>query len=282
MKEDYIVIAVDAKKQIAIRFLCLEHGITESLQLHKIPDKLHDFYTQAVMGSVLLGSRSDEQESMLFKFSLEQSELTLNCEVSPRGFFRSAIFPQKNKAQFVTKDKGMLTITVLKKNLKTYQSVVQMRNGSAEETFDDYLINSHQNRSVMVLHEDISKPHRYFGLWLDALPDTSEEDWEKFAKPFQNKKHFIESFKNSTDPDKIVQNLFVEPIQVLAVTKPKLECSCSKDKILDGLASLPNEDLVEIFMDGQGVETQCDYCHTVWTVNDAELQALMKSSSKIQ
>ena len=280
MKDDYILIAVDPQSRYAIRFISLENGLQSSLELHRIEAPLMAAYAEFVMGSVLLGSRADEQITSLFKLSLKHQDLTINCEVSPVGLFRSAVFPFKNKDQFTGDLTGELKVVQQLRDRQSYQSLTESTH-TVSEMFRNYLDRSMQSDSIFFLNFDESKPSKSYGLWLEKLPNTEMSDFKKFIKRFDNTEFFKSSFESNDDPDRIINHLFPEGIKILAVTKPKLQCSCSKQRIIDGLATLPTEDLVELFMDGQGIETQCDYCHTVWSISDQDVQELIKGNTSI-
>lgn len=280
MNEDYILIAIDPNSRYAIRFLSLQHALQESLALHRIKPPIEQLYAEFVMGSVLLGSRSDEQITSLFKLALKTTELTLNCEVAPTGMFRSAVFPFKNKDTFTGELKGELKVIQQLRDKQNYQSLTEAH-GDVITMWRNYLSRSMQADSLLFLHFDPQQPQKTYGLWVERLPDTEEDDFNKFASRFKPESFFTDSFKNSDDPDQIINHLFPEGIKILAVTKPRLLCSCSKQRIIDGLATLPKDDLVELFMDGQGIETQCDYCHKIWSVSDLDVQELIKGNTSI-
>lgn len=281
MKEDYILIAVDPQSKFAIRFMSLENTLAESLKLHKISGDLTSTYCEFIIGGVLLGSRSDEQEATLYKLDLTNSPLTINCEVSPLGPFRSALFPPEKKDQYQHPPQGHFSVTRLYKGKENYQSIVPIKHKDIKEMFKSFLTRSVQTDSLLLIYSETKEPSRHFGLWIEKLPDTSKKDWNNFIKRFKPKSFFEEAVQSTNDPDKIVQILFPEGISILAVTKPRLHCSCSKERLVVALQSLPVDDLVQMFMDGQGVETQCDYCHTIWSLTDEEMQELIKAGKTV-
>lgn len=280
MKQDYILIAVDPKSQFAIRFACLKNIVDESVTLHKVSKDLRQTYADFLLASTIVGSRLDEQENSLFQLKFENYPIAINCEVSPKGLVRSAIFPPENKDQFGLNAKGQMHVNKLKQDNQMYQSIVEYKIDSVVDTFRDYLDNSEQSDSVFLIHSNEKDGDKNYGLWINKLPSTNKKDWQEFIKRFESANYFTDSFKNTNDPDEIVQTLFPEGIQILAVTKPKLYCTCSKDRILKALASLPTEDLVEIYMDKKGVETQCDYCHKHWSIPDEDIKTLIPTLSQ--
>ena len=278
MDQDYLVFGVDQKRSYSARFLCLNQAISQSLQLHQPADALKTLYKEFLLASVLLGSMNNEQESMLYKIFLPEFNLTLNSEVSPRGMFRSALFTQQQKQN----SEAFLKVVTLKKNNQTYQSLTHCNSLVAQEIFTEYLEKSVQTEALLFLHTSSQNENANYGLWLQKLPDTAISTWNQQVKNFITPSLFENAVLTSSDPDKIFSQLFQSPIEILAVTKPKLECTCNKERILKAFESLSADDLVEIFMQESGVETQCEYCRKVWRIEDKEIQKLLKISGRIQ
>lgn len=277
MKNDYLVIGVDIKKRYSIRFVCLKHAIEESLKIHNPSEDIKEFYEDFLIGSVLLGSRKDEQETSLYKIGLKPEKLIINCEVSARGIFRSALFTQKQSLE-----KSFFKITQVTKKLETYESVVEVNSSDPQKIFQTYLTQSVQSHSLVHLHNNPINPDKKYGFWIEKLPETPLKEWQNILESFTTKQKIADSIENSDDPDKIFNGIFPDPIEVLAVTQPRIECSCSKERILSALQSLPNEDLVDIFMNKQGIETKCEYCGKTWNVSDKEIQQLLKGPVNLQ
>lgn len=276
MDQDYLLIGVDLDSKVAIRFLSLSHSVEESLKIHThIQGRLREIYARFLLSSVLVGSRMDDQESMLFKLDIKKDNFQINCEVSPKGAWRSAIFPTENLSEFSGKLSGQMQVARLKKNSQVYQSITPVATDSVVDVFQDYLEKSDQSQSLFFVHSDDVDFKKNYGLWIERLPGTALEDWQEFVNRFQDASLFEDSIANTNDPDQIIQNLFPSKMRILTVTKPQLSCTCSEEKIIDALQVLPNEDLVEIFMEGEGVETRCDYCGKVWQIPDSEIKKLV-------
>lgn len=275
MDRDYLIIAVDSEKKYAIRLLSLSHVIRESLALHAPGPNLKGVYAEFLLASTILGSRLDEQESILFKLKMADGNLSVNCEVSPRGFMRSAIFPHENRDPEALELSGFLKVVRLNSGNEVYESIVEMQGETIEELVRKYLATSVQTHSLFFVNADTENLSNNYALWIEKLPGTSVKEWEAFQGKYLRAGFFSASFSHTDDPDVIVSRLFEDPITILAVTSPKLTCLCSKEKVVGALKLLSPEDLADIFMQGQGVATQCDYCRKVWQVTDEDVKKIM-------
>lgn len=282
MDQDYLLIAVDPEKKVAIRFLCLRHGAGQSLSTKCLPSDVISPYLELLVGSVLLGSRSNDQESILYKFHCQPSGLRINCEVNPLGAFRSALFPPESLESYEPPLKGMLHVTILSRKNQVYTSSLEISKSGVVQTLRDYLRQSIQVPSILsvCVHE---KPQEgQYGLWIERLPGTSDQDWHQITERFQTDEKFFSSIRDTKDPDRILENLFPFPLRILAVTKPKLTCACNLEAFERAIASLPKEDLLELFMEGEGVESVCDYCGKIWKVKNQFISELLQTTPEPQ
>lgn len=275
MDTDYVLIAVDSQSRFAIRFACLSHAVKDSLAIHLPGPALAAPYAEFLVASAICGSRLDDQEATLFKLQLGEGRLNINCEVTPRGAMRSAIFPQENKSPDSLELSGLLKVVRLKSGDDVYESVVAISGNSIQDVFRHYLKDSVQTACLFFAQSDPQHVEKSYALWIEKLPDTTSADWDVFRKNYEDGARFTAAIAASDDPDEIIRSLFEEPIRILAVTKPKLVCSCSKERVCDAIKLLPAEDLAELFMEGKGVSTTCDYCGREWQISDDEVKDLL-------
>lgn len=274
MEQDYILIAVDRRTRVSIRFAALNLLVTRSVRMKQPTPSIQTIYAPFLVNSVLLGSRYDQQITTLFKLQLGTGELTINCEVSPRGSVRSAIFSTTPSPPPDLPAGGSLHTVRLHDDQQQSTSVISLPSHDITAGFRDYL-----ERSVPAPALLLTQAH--YGLWIEKLPDTTEAQWQEWITPFRDGQRFTTAVTQSDDPDLMMQTLFAQDFRILAVTHPELTCSCSKEKILDALRSLPEDDMVALFMESNGLTSQCEYCQTEWKVSDAELRALLRGSAQV-
>lgn len=283
MDLDYLLMGVDGRAKVAIRFLSLQHVLEDTFEIHKnISGPLQDVYARFVLASVLLGSRMDDQESILYKLKIDDHNLQINCEVSPQGLLRTAIFPLESVPLYSGDLEGVLQVVRLKKNSDVYQSITRMQGRSVVNVFRDYLEKSDQSQSLLHIHTNTEDLSQSFALWIEKLPNTSDEDWAIWKNQYSDDALFKSVVTATHDPDQIVQNLFPQTMKIMAVTKPKLNCTCTGEKITSALMMLPKEDLLDIFIKGEGVDTRCDYCGKVWHTEDQVIKEMVGAHNTIQ
>ncbi len=274
---DYLLVCVDPQKRVAMRFLSLKHAITKTLQLKKPSRSLSLLMAQYVLGGVLIGNRASEKQSTLFKLVLTDPDVRLNCEVSPQGGFRCAIFPAASRGEEIPAElKGQLTVAALSQSEEVYESIIEFEGLGVLSMFEEYIMMSSQKEALFCLHADLDNLDKNYALWIEKLPGTSDEEWDEYKSRFAGGMRFLNSFKNTDDPDRMMEYLFDRNFKVLHVHYPELTCICSRERFVDAIKILPREDLLELFMQNQGITSQCEYCQQVWEVTDKEVRRFLK------
>jgi len=54
----------------------------------------------------------------------------------------------------------------------------------------------------------------------------------------------------------------------------RFQCDCSKDRFLDGLATLDNSDIESLITSDEEVEIVCEFCKTKYTFSVDELKKI--------
>ncbi len=275
MPKDYLLIGVDLEGKFSIRFLCCNKIINQVLEQKRPSPTLKNHLAQFLMAAALLGSRSGDRETTLFKLKNENPLLKINCEISPRGAIRCAIFPPEHRNIKLDQLQGEMNVAILKQNQDIYESIILIEGSDILLTMQEFLKTSSQTDSILCLNIDYESGQKNFGFWIERLPQTADADWKAIYDHLQDGKILAELCAQTDDPDKIVSGLFKDQFKIMAVLYPELTCSCSKEKFIEAVKLLPQNDLLDLFMGNKGVISQCEYCQTIWEINDKELREIL-------
>lgn len=278
MEIDYCLVAIDSEQRFVLRLLNLEHHLQENKTLSHLSQKLKKVYIEYILGSVILGNRYDDQEVTLFKLILD-SHLRLNCEVSPKGAFRTSLFPQEIRKNFDGDLSGQLHVARMKSNKEVYQSMIELDAIEVSEIFQNYIKQSNQTDAFFWIYSDEENLSKNYAMWIERLPQTSDQDWSLISNIHQSKDTFFNAVTCSNDPDQIMNKILPFPFKILTVQKPFFHCGCTLEKVIDAIRLLSHEELVDIFMEGDGISTRCDYCEKIWQVEDKDIKDLIQISS---
>lgn len=263
--DDYLLIAVDAQAKVAIRFARLDCLVSESLALHDLSDAdTRAHFSRFISGSVLLGSRQDEQLTLLFKMTFAGSEIRFNCETTSRGAARAAVFPRGATHALKNPGAALLRVVTLNRRGETYESHVQSHDH--QKIFSEYLATSQQSLSRICLpgvsaHGDKNK---HYSLWVESLPGTTVNEWQERTRGLTDE--LWAAIEKIEDPDIIMNRLFPGGFRILAVTKPKLTCSCNAEKAADLLTLLTEQERDELKDAGGRTVITCEYCQKEWVI----------------
>jgi redox-regulated HSP33 family molecular chaperone len=281
--KDYLLACIDPQKRFSMRFVSLKNTIEQVFQQKKPSASLGLFLAESLIGSILLGSRTSDQESTLFKYILTNPDVRVNCEVSPVGAVRCAVFPPEHRQKVLPEWlDGSLNVAVLNQDREVYESVIEFKQSSAVEIYAEYTSMSYQTDCILLLNGDANDVSKNYGLLLERLPDTTDEDWDDFQSRFADGEKFVQSFQHSTDPDQMMNYLFDRDFKVLKVLFPKLTCSCSRERFIKAIELLSQEDLMELFVANQGITSQCEYCQQVWEASDDDIKRLLGMSKNVK
>jgi molecular chaperone Hsp33 len=116
---------------------------------------------------------------------------------------------------------------------------------------------------------DVSRP-------LAAAAEQAEEGWRRALTLAASA-----TSAELVDPDlpawRLVDRLFlVEGVKIYRPAEVAHRCRCSRERVLDVLASLPAEDLDHLKVNGK-VEVRCEFCNRLHVFDDGDLKALRSS-----
>lgn len=145
-----------------------------------------------------------------------------------------------------------------------YQGVVEMVGSSLTESLQHYFTQSEQSRTALKLLSD--KTGRASGLYVQWLPTDGEDEDEVREKWLYvlsllstlDEKEFI---ADDVKPDQLLHRLFHDQdLKIDAILPLQAECRCSRDRILNFLQKLSDEERSE-FSENNEITVTCEFCN---------------------
>lgn len=114
------------------------------------------------------------------------------------------------------------------------------------------------------------------GLFLQAMPGTSEETITGLEKLVGELPSLGQVFTDDNDPEKLVREVFNQySPRFLANWRVEFMCHCNKDRVRNLLTMLPIEDLKEILKNGPfPVESRCHHCNTPYLFSELDIRKI--------
>ncbi len=163
-------------------------------------------------------------------------------------------------------------------NLKNdFVGTVDLVNGEIGQDFAYYFNVSEQTPSVVsvgVLVDTDNTVISSGGLIIQLMPGYTEEDIVATEKAIENLKPVSELVKNGETSETLITNLF-EDARVLDNRDVRFKCTCSRDRMLNGLRTLDNADILEMIVDNETIETVCNFCNEKYEFTVEDLKELL-------
>lgn len=158
-------------------------------------------------------------------------------------------------------------------NLKNdFVGTVDLVSGEIAEDFAYYFTVSEQTPSAVSLGVLVDTDNTVIssgGLIIQLMPGHTEEDIVATEKALGSLKPISDLIKEGKTAETLITDLY-DDAKVLDTRDVKFKCECSRDRMMNGLATLKKEEIIEMIEDGEEVETVCNFCNEkyVFTVDD--------------
>ena len=179
---------------------------------------------------------------------------------------------------------GQLAITIDPHQGKRYQGIVSLQSDSLASSLDSYFEQSEQLGTRLWLASD---GERTAGLLLQQLPATINKDSASRADQWVNATTLAETLTTeellSLDADVLLHRLYhEEEVRLFDPSPAQFECSCSRERSFNALASLPTSDLESLLEEQDHITIDCEFCTVQYRFSEADLGELLVHTSPTQ
>lgn len=177
--------------------------------------------------------------------------------------------------------KGMLAITIMPTKGQQYQGIVALDKPSLAECLKGYFEQSEQLATEIVLHTSFENEKvRAAGMLLQSIPE-SDKSHQQDNVAFEHIAHLTKTISEKEIVELSVTEILYrlyhqEDVQLFDPVDVAFSCTCSKDKVIQALSSIPVEDIKSLLDERGSITTNCQYCFTEYQFNEADLQSLLQ------
>ena len=82
--------------------------------------------------------------------------------------------------------------------------------------------------------------------------------------------------KENYTPEMIIESIAKDDYKLLEHLELDYKCNCSREKFEKGLISLGIEELEQLKLDDETIETSCHFCNTKYHFSNDDLDGLIK------
>lgn len=280
--EDTLTIAT--AEGVRIYAITTKNLVQEAADRHHTSHLATAALGRAMSGALMLAATMKDGERILLKLKGDgpMGEVVAEAQgTSVRGYVGEpdVFMPLKNGKLDIggALGQGTITLTRYLQNGESFTGHAELADGEIATDITNYLYMSEQTPSSVALGVLVDKDGKVLaagGYFIQAMPGCDEEVLEKLGNNVAVTPYVTQLLELGYTPEKIIEVLarglefdIKESIPV------KFSCGCSKDKILNMLAALSQDD-IDYLTEQPDTEVHCQYCNKVYHFTSEELKQL--------
>lgn len=280
--EDTLTIAT--AEGVRIYAITTKNLVQEAADRHHTSHLATAALGRAMSGALMLAATMKDGERILLKLKGDgpMGEVVAEAQgTSVRGYVGEpdVFMPLKNGKLDIggALGQGTITLTRYLQNGESFTGHAELADGEIATDITNYLYMSEQTPSSVALGVLIDKDGKVLaagGYFIQAMPGCDEEVLEKLGNNVAVTPYVTQLLELGYTPEKIIEVLARGLEFDIKESMPvKFSCGCSKDKILNMLAALRQDD-IDYLTEQPDTEVHCQYCNKVYHFSSEELKQL--------
>lgn len=280
--EDTLTIAT--AEGVRIYAITTKNLVQEAADRHHTSHLATAALGRAMSGALMLAATMKDGERILLKLKGDgpMGEVVAEAQgTSVRGYVGEpdVFMPLKNGKLDIggALGQGTITLTRYLQNGESFTGHAELADGEIATDITNYLYMSEQTPSSVALGVLVDKDGKVLaagGYFIQAMPGCDEEVLEKLGNNVAVTPYVTQLLELGYTPEKIIEVLARGLEFDIKESMPvKFCCGCSKDKILNMLAALRQDD-IDYLTEQPDTEVHCQYCNKVYHFSSEELKQL--------
>lgn len=280
--EDTLTIAT--AEGVRIYAITTKNLVQEAADRHHTSHLATAALGRAMSGALMLAATMKDGERILLKLKGDgpMGEVVAEAQgTSVRGYVGEpdVFMPLKNGKLDIggALGQGTITLTRYLQNGESFTGHAELADGEIATDITNYLYMSEQTSSSVALGVLVDKDGKVLaagGYFIQAMPGCDEEVLEKLGNNVAVTPYVTQLLELGYTPEKIIEVLARGLEFDIKESMPvKFSCGCSKDKILNMLAALSQDD-IDYLTEQPDTEVHCQYCNKVYHFSSEELKQL--------
>lgn len=280
--EDTLTIAT--AEGVRIYAITTKNLVQEAADRHHTSHLATAALGRAMSGALMLAATMKDGERILLKLKGDGPMREVVAEAqgtSVRGYVGEpdVFMPLKNGKLDIggALGQGTITLTRYLQNGESFTGHAELADGEIATDITNYLYMSEQTPSSVALGVLVDKDGKVLaagGYFIQAMPGCDEEVLEKLGNNVAVTPYVTQLLELGYTPEKIIEVLARGLEFDIKESMPvKFSCACSKDKLLNMLAALSQDD-IDYLTEQPDTEVHCQYCNKVYHFSSEELKQL--------
>lgn len=280
--EDTLTIAT--AEGVRIYAITTKNLVQEAADRHHTSHLATAALGRAMSGALMLAATMKDGERILLKLKGDgpMGEVVAEAQgTSVRGYVGEpdVFMPLKNGKLDIggALGQGTITLTRYLQNGESFTGHAELADGEIATDITNYLYMSEQTPSSVALGVLVDKDGKVLaagGYFIQAMPGCDEEVLEKLGNNVAVTPYVTQLLELGYTPEKIIEVLARGlEFDIKESMLVKFSCGCSKDKIMNMLAALSQDD-IDYLTEQPDTEVHCQYCNKVYHFSSEELKQL--------
>lgn len=166
---------------------------------------------------------------------------------------------------------------------EVYQSSIPLQTGEIATDLAYYLNISEQIPSAVSLGVYVERDNSVKaagGFMIQRLPGARDEVISFIERKLSNVKTVSSMILDGLTNLKIIEEAVGLPVEILDEREVTYYCPCSKERVLDAIAALGKEEILEILNKGEDLEVRCRFCGNVYEITIDDVKLILNSSQQ--
>lgn len=246
--------------------------IAEIDAIHNIGPHAKDFYNRTVLSSMQMVNFLKPQESLGFYIDSEEPYYRFKVEMSSEGMMRTLLLPEEF-SEYPEEFTGKCRIHKTIVGKSPYTSVLEFEKLDLDEIINQVMEKSYQTNSRILMSND-----KQSSLMVTLLPPTNVDSKFEELDPLTMDKALVnfqglfqDLLNNDYSQSQLEKLTKKNGAHYLGSKEMAFHCPCSKERMVENLYTLTEDDREHIFAENDPVEIRCDYCNTLYYIKSDEL-----------
>lgn len=199
----------------------------------------------------------------------------------PDGKNRSIVNPGSEEtveSQSDSQRQGLVQVAYTLRNGELHNGIVGVGDSlDVSEVMMRYLQESEQITAFVCIGQGRCDDLRVGGFVVQVTPETTHEGLEAMTKHLEEFDGFNDWLaRDQVEPETIIADLLEgQDYELIADSPICFGCTCSHERMLLGMSTLPKSDIAELLEEGKGIEVSCDACGQCYQITGDELGSLL-------
>lgn len=174
---------------------------------------------------------------------------------------------------------GTLTVTMDLGMRQPYTGKVSLATGEIGDDVAAYLFQSEQIPSAVGLGVSVDTDlsvKKAGGFIVEIMPGATNEEISELEAMLKEVKSVTELLEEGLDAKGLMNAILPNlDLKILSEAPVAFVCECSKDKVADSIAALPDSDIREMMEEDHGAEAVCHFCNRRYEFSEEELESML-------